>query len=68
MTTKKLKAHEKSKIYRYKTVDGEKIKPVFYAGKVVGHGNYMSGVLVESGEMIRDSKGRPIPYKEIVSS
>ena len=65
---RKLKAHEKTKTYQYKIVDGKKIKPVFYSGKLAGLGNYMAGVFVGSGDLVRNSNGRAIPYKQIVES
>ena len=65
---RKLKAHEKTKTYQYKIVDGKKIKPVLYAGKLAGLGKYMAGAFVDSGDMVCDSNGKAIPYKQIVES
>jgi len=65
---RKLKAHEKTKTYQYKMVNGKKIKPVLYAGKLAGFGKYMAGAFVDSGELVRDSAGRAIPYNQIVVS
>lgn len=48
--------------HQYKTLNGAEIVPVLYAGKMVGHGNYMAGQTRE-GELIKDASGRPIPYK-----
>ena len=66
--TRKLKAHEKTKTYQYKIVGGKRIKPVLYAGKLAGFGNYMAGVFIGSGELVRNSNGKAIPYKQIVES
>ena len=65
---RKLKAHEKDKTYQYKFVSGKKIKPVLYAGKLAGFGNYMAGAFVNSSELVRDSNGRVLPYNQIVES
>lgn len=48
----------------YKRINGEVCKPVLYAGKHMGFGTYMAGVV--NGEMVVDSKGKPIPYKQIM--
>tara|TARA_B100001939_G_C16888223_1_gene594087 strand:+ start:906 stop:1133 length:228 start_codon:yes stop_codon:yes gene_type:complete len=48
----------------YKRINGEVCKPVLFAGKHAGYGTYMAGVV--NGEMVVDSKGKPIPYKQIV--
>ena len=66
--TRKLKAHEKTKTYQYKFVGGKRIKPVLYFGKLAGFGNYMAGVFIGSGELVRDSNGRVLPYNQIVES
>ena len=66
--TRKLKAHEKTKTYQYKIVGGKRIKPVLYDGKLAGFGNYMAGAFVTSGELVRDSNGRVLPYNQIVES
>jgi len=66
--TRKLKAHEKDKTYQYKIVEGKKIKPVLYSGKLAGFGKYMAGAFVSSGELVCDSNGRAIPYNQIVES
>jgi len=47
----------------YKRINGEVCKPVLFAGKHAGYGTYMAGVV--NGEMVVDSKGKPIPYKQI---
>lgn len=47
-----------------KKVNGKEIKPVFYIGKHLGHGNYMAGQS-ENGQMILDSKGIPLPFSKI---
>jgi hypothetical protein len=66
--TRKLKAHEKNKDYRYKIVKGKKLKPILYDGKLAGFGKLMAGVFLDSNEVVRDSKGKVIPYKQIVES
>ena len=66
--TRKLKAHEKSKGWQYKLVNGKRVKPVLYAGKLAGFGKYMAGVFVDSGDMVCDSNERAIPYNQIVES
>jgi len=48
----------------YKTHNGVEIFPVLYAGKMVGHGNYMAGQTKE-GQLVKDATGKPIPYKMI---
>jgi len=48
----------------YKRINGELCKPVLFAGKHMGYGTYMAGAV--NGEMVVDSKGKPIPYKQIV--
>jgi|GEM_PF-5973425 len=65
---RKLKAHEKTKSWQYKIVDGKRVKPVFYAGKLAGFGKYMAGVFVDSDELVRDSEGKVLPYKKIIES
>lgn len=47
----------------YKRINGEVCKPVLFAGKHVGYGNYMAGVV--NGELVVDKNGKPIPYKQI---
>jgi len=49
----------------FKTINGQMVKPVLYAGSGVGHGKYMAGVL--GNDMIRDANGKPIPYASIIS-
>ena len=66
--TRKLKAHEKTKTYQYKLVGGKKIKPVLYSGKLAGFGKYMAGAFVDSGELVCNSEGKVLPYKQIVES
>ena len=65
---RKLKAHERDKTWQYKLVGGKKIKPVLYSGKLAGFGKYMAGAFVTSGELVRDSSGRALPYNQIVES
>lgn len=47
-----------------KTVGGKVVKPVFYIGKNLGHGNYMAGQY-DNGQMIVDSKGIPLAFAAI---
>ena len=41
--------------------DGKPIKPVLYVGTWVGEGKYMAAQ-TEDGKIIKDPKGKPIPY------
>lgn len=66
--TRKLKAHEKFYDWQYKIVGGKKIKPVLFAGKLAGFGKYMAGTFVDSGELVRNSSGKVLPYKQIIES
>ncbi|MEZ5824145.1 MAG: hypothetical protein R3C97_05230 [Geminicoccaceae bacterium] len=47
-----------------KTFDGKKIKPALYVGTAVGHGRYIAGQ-DESGKLVMDREGRPIPFRDI---
>jgi hypothetical protein len=47
-----------------KSFEGKKVKPVLYVGTAVGHGRYIAGQ-DESGKMILDRGGKPIPYRLI---
>ncbi len=49
---------------REKTYDGKSVKPVLYVGKWVGHGRYVAAQ-DESGALVRDSKGRPVPFASL---
>ncbi len=49
---------------REKTYDGKPVKPVLYVGKWVGHGRYVAAQ-DESGTLVRDSKGRPVPFASL---
>lgn len=49
---------------REKTHDGKPVKPVLYVGKWVGHGRYVAAQ-DESGALVRDSKGRPVPFASL---
>lgn len=51
-------------VKRVRMLDGEKVRATKYWGKNVGHGNYMAGYISE-GQLICDSAGKPIPYKQI---
>jgi len=44
-----------------KTYNGKPIKPVLYVGTWVGQGNFMAAQ-TEDGNIIKDSRGKPIPY------
>jgi hypothetical protein len=45
-----------------KTYEGKKIKPVLYVGTAVGHGRFIAAQ-DESGKMIMDRGGKPVPYR-----
>jgi len=47
----------------YRIRNGQEVRPAKYYGKHVGHGNYMAGVI--NGELVVDSVGKPLPYKQI---
>jgi hypothetical protein len=47
-----------------KLFDGKKIKPALYVGTTVGHGRYIAAQ-DESGKLVTDRDGRPVPYKDI---
>ncbi len=47
-----------------KTHNGKKVKPVLYVGSHVGHGRYIAAQ-DESGALVKDAGGRPIPYRQI---
>lgn len=47
-----------------KLIDGKKIKPALYVGTALGHGRYIAGQ-DESGKLVLDPVGQPIPYKDI---
>tara|TARA_Y100000592_G_scaffold71323_1_gene110994 strand:+ start:1953 stop:2150 length:198 start_codon:yes stop_codon:yes gene_type:complete len=47
----------------YRVRDGKEVRPAKYYGKHVGHGSYMAGTI--DGELVVDSSGKPIPYKQI---
>ncbi len=47
-----------------KTIAGKKVKPTLYVGTAVGHGRYIAAQ-DESGKLVCDREGRPIPYREI---
>ena len=44
-----------------KTHNGKTIKPVLFVGTWVGQGRFMAAQ-TEDGKIIKDSKGKPIPY------
>ena len=44
-----------------KKFEGKPIKPVLYIGTWVGEGKYMAAES-EDGKIIKDSRGKPIPY------
>ncbi len=47
-----------------KTFEGKKVKPTLYVGTAVGHGRYIAAQ-DESGKLVYDRSGRPIPFREI---
>jgi hypothetical protein len=47
----------------YKTLTGQIIRPVLYAGNAVGHGKYMAGMIGD--KLILDQNNIPIPYSKI---
>ena len=47
-----------------KSFEGKKIKPVLYVGTAIGHGRYIAAQ-DESGKMILDRGGKPVPYRLI---
>jgi hypothetical protein len=48
----------------FKVYDGKKLKPSLYVGTAVGHGRYIAAQ-DESGKLILDRDGRPIPYRDL---
>ena len=44
-----------------KPFNGKPIKPVLYVGTWIGDGKYIAAQ-AEDGKIIKDSKGKPIPY------
>lgn len=47
-----------------KTFNGKPVKPVKYIGSWLGHGNYIA-VQDESGKLVKDNEGKPIPFGSI---
>ncbi len=47
-----------------KIFEGKKVKPTLYVGTAVGHGRYIAAQ-DESGKLVLDRDGRPIPYRDI---
>ena len=47
----------------YRTVRGKTVVPVLYAGRSLGHGQYIAGTI--DGVLVCNSLGIPIPYKQI---
>ena len=47
-----------------KTFNGKPVKPVKYIGSWRGHGNYIA-VQDESGKLVKDNEGKPIPFGSI---
>jgi len=41
----------------------KEVKPVLYAGKWEGYGSYIAGAI--DGELVRDTKGKPLSFKKI---
>ena len=47
-----------------KEVECKEVKPVLYVGSLVGHGRYVAAQ-DESGALIKDAAGKPIPYRQL---
>ena len=47
-----------------KTFNGKPVKPFKYIGSWLGHGNYIA-VQDESGKLVKDNEGKPIPFGSI---
>lgn len=48
-----------------KKINGKVVKPCFYVGKHMGHGNYMAAVF-ENGDFVFDAAGkRPIAFSNV---
>jgi hypothetical protein len=50
---------------KLREINGKQVKPVEYRGANLGHGNYIAAMYVDSGQLVRDQKGKPIPYQQI---
>lgn len=48
-----------------KKIGGKVVKPVYYIGKYLGHGNYMAGQF-EDGKMITGANNVPVPFSDII--
>ncbi len=62
--TKNNPAVRANRTRKEKTHDGKPVKPVLYLGKWVGQGRYIAAQ-DESGNLVRDNQGRPIPFASI---
>ena len=47
-----------------KEYQSKKVKPVLYVGSFVGHGRYVAAQ-DESGKLVIDAHGKPIPYSQL---
>ncbi|MFQ3307524.1 MAG: hypothetical protein ACI8ZF_000777 [Candidatus Midichloriaceae bacterium] len=54
----------RGKASELKKLDGKVVKPVFYKGERVGHGNYMAARF-DGGKLVKDASGRPVPYQNL---
>ena len=57
-------ASNRGKAVELKKIDGKSVRPILYKGERVGHGNYMAAKF-EGGVLVRDSEGKPIPYRAL---
>lgn len=51
------------KTNNYKVIKGQVVKPVLYAGRSIGHGQYMAGTI--NDKLVVDSTGKPLAYAQI---
>lgn len=47
-----------------KVFNGKEVKPILYKGSNLGHGSYIAAK-TDSGELVRDATGRPVPYQDL---
>jgi|7_EtaG_2_1085326.scaffolds.fasta_scaffold159113_2 hypothetical protein len=58
------KSNKRDKDFGRRRYVGDKIAvPVKYYGRGAGHGNYLAGKV--DGDLVRDSTGRPLPWREV---
>jgi hypothetical protein len=48
---------------RFRVLNGQKVTPVLYNGRAIGHGKYLSGSV--AGQLVTDEAGVPIRWKQI---